>query len=219
MNRRAETAFVVGAPLALALLELYHPHPHDLFRLDLRAWMTVHYLQIVLFPLAALALARIVRGRRGFAAGLCRAGAFVFGVSWVAFDTAAGVTTGILLERAQATGAPEAWRAPIMSIWEHPIVGAGASPESAPLLAVTGTIAWLVGCLAAAFTLRRAGISWIPAVLLAISGVSFLVWRTHASPGGPIAFGALAAAAAWLRWASPERAGARQTLPSSARLS
>ena len=84
---------------------------------------------------------------------------------------------------------------------------------------MTGTIAGLVGCLAAAFTLRRARISWIPAVLLAISGVSFLVWRTHASPGGPIAFGALAAAAAWLRWASPERAGARQTLPSSARLS
>ena len=117
-------------------------------------------------------------------------------MSWVAFDTAAGVTTGILPERAQATGAPGAWRAPIMSFWEHPIVGAGASPESAPLLAVTGTIAWLVGCLAAAFTLRRAAISWIPAVLLAISGVSFLVWRTHASPGGPIAFGALAAAAA-----------------------
>src|SRR5215467_4701739 len=177
MNRHAETALVVGAPLALALLELYHPHPHDLFRLDLRAWVTVHYLQIVLFPLAALALALIVHGRRGFAAGLCRLGAYVFGVSWVAFDTAAGVTTGILLERAHASGAPESWRAAIMAIWEHPIVGAGATPDSAPLLAVTGTIAWLVGCLAAALTLRSAGTSWIPTVLLAISGVSFLVFR------------------------------------------
>jgi len=219
MNRHAETALVVGAPLALALLELYHPHPHDLFRLDLRAWMTVHYLQIVLFPLAALALARIVRDRRGFAAGLCRAGAFVFGVSWIAFDTAAGVTTGILLESARASGAPEAWRGAIMSIWEHPIVGAGASPGSAPLLAVTGTFAWLVGCLAAALALRRAGTSWIPTVLLVISGVSFLAFRTHASPGGPLAFGALAAAAASLRWASPRLDAARQALPSSARLS
>jgi hypothetical protein len=42
--------------------------------------------------------------------------------------------------------------------------------------------------LAAAFALRRAGRSWIPVVLLAISGVSF--W-------------ALAAAAAWLRWEAP----------------
>jgi len=56
-------------------------------------------------------------------------------------------------------------------------------------------------------------------VLLAISGVSFLVFRTHAAPGGPIAFGAQAAAAAWLRWAGRERAGEHQALPSSARLS
>ena len=59
MRQRLETVFVV-VPLALALLELYHPQPHDLFRLDLRAWMTVHYLQIVLFPLVALALADLV---------------------------------------------------------------------------------------------------------------------------------------------------------------
>jgi len=133
MSRHADTALVVGAPLALALLELYHPHPHDLFRLDLRAWMSVHYLQIVLFPLAALALARIVRGRRGFAAALCRAGAFVFGVSWVAFDTAAGVTTGILLQSARASGAPDTWRQAIMAIWEHPIVGARACYSGSPV--------------------------------------------------------------------------------------
>ena len=43
MNQRIETAFVVVAPLTLAVLELFHPQPHDLFRLDLRAWMVVHY--------------------------------------------------------------------------------------------------------------------------------------------------------------------------------
>jgi len=204
MNRRVEAAFVVGAPLALAVLEVFHPHPHDLFRLDLGAWMRVHYLQIVLFPLAALALGLLVRDRRGFAVGLCWVGAFVFGVTWVAFDTAAGVTTGILLQAAQASGSPEAWRAPVMAVWAHPIVGGAAAPDSAPpLLAVAGSLAWSIGCLAAAFALRRAGRSWIPVVLLAISGVSFGVFKTHASPGGPIAFGALAAAAAWLRWEAP----------------
>jgi hypothetical protein len=30
----AETAFLVGAPAALGLLELFHPHPHDLFQLS-----------------------------------------------------------------------------------------------------------------------------------------------------------------------------------------
>jgi hypothetical protein len=201
VNRRLEAVFVIGAPLALAVLEIFHPQPHDLFRLDLQAWMAVHYLQIVLFPLVALALAFLVRGQRGFAAGLCRLGAFVFGVTWIAFDTAAGVTTGILLQAAQASGSPEAWRAPVMAIWAHPIVGSGAMPDAAPpLLAVAGSLAWTIGCLAAAFALSRGGSSWVPAVLLVISGVSFLVFKTHAWPGGPIAFGALAAAAAWVRW-------------------
>jgi hypothetical protein len=204
MNPRVETAFVVGAPLTLAILELFHPHPHDLFSLDLKAWMAVHYLQILLFPLAALALVLLVRDARGFAASLCRTAAFVFAVTWVAFDTTAGVTTGILLQAAHASGAPEAWRAPIMAVWAHPIVGGGATPDSAPpLLAITGSLAWAVGTLAAAATLRRAGSSWIPVGLLVISSASFAVFKTHAPPGGPIAFGALAAAAAWVRWKSP----------------
>jgi hypothetical protein len=197
MTRRVETALVVGAPLLLAILEIFHPHPHDLFRLDLRAWMAVHYLQIGLFPLAALALMRLVRGRPGFAAGLCRVAAFVFGVTWIVFDSVAGVATGILLQAAHAGGSPETWRAPVTTIWTHPIVGGGAPPDSAPpLLAVAGS-------LAAAYTLRRAGSSWIPVGLLVISSVSFAVFKTHAPPGGPIAFGALAAAAAWLRWEAP----------------
>lgn len=204
MTRRVETALVVGVPLLLAILELFHPRPHDLFRLDLRAWMAVHYLQIFLFPLAALALALLVRGRRGFAAGLCRVAAFVFGVTWIAFDSVAGVATGILLQAAQAGGSPEAWRAPVMTIWAHPIVGGGTTPGSAPpLLAVAGSLAWGIGSLAAAFALRRAGTSWIPVGLLVVSSASFAVFQTHAPPGGPIAFGALAAAAAWVSWKSP----------------
>jgi len=200
MNQRIETAFVVVAPLTLAVLELFHPQPHDLFRLDLRAWMAVHYAQILLFPLTALALATLVRHRRGFAAALCRAGAFVFGVTWIAFDSVAGVATGILLRNAEASAAPEAWRAPVMSIWAHPIVG--GAPDTVPLLAVAGSLAWAVGCLAAAVALRRAGSSWGPIVVLALSAVSFGVFKTHAWPGGPIAFGAQAMAAAWARWSA-----------------
>ena len=102
----------------------------------------------------------LIRGRRGFAAGLCRVAAFVFGVTWIAFDSVAGVATGILPQAAQASGSPEAWRAPVMSIWAHPIVGGGATPDSAPpLLAVAGSLAWGIGSLAAAYTLRGAGSS------------------------------------------------------------
>ena len=91
-----------------------------------------------------------------------------------------------------------------MAVWAHPIVGSGAVPDAGPpLLAVAGSLAWLVGCVAAAVALRRGGSSWIPVALLVISGASFFVFRTHAWPGGPIAFGALGIAAAWNDCKSP----------------
>jgi len=199
---RLQTAFVVGTPLVLAVLELFHPHPKDLFALDMNRWMLVHYLQIPLFPLAALALAELVE-TQGFWKALCSVAMFTFGVTWVAFDTAAGVGTGILLQAAHASGDLQAWQAPVMALWTHPIVGGGGAPSSAPLLAVAGSVAWSVGAIAAAVSERRSGSSWGPVLLLVVSALGFPIFRTHAWPGGPITFASLAAAAAWLRWDKP----------------
>jgi hypothetical protein len=203
----SETSFVVGAPLSLAILELFHPHPHDLFQLDLRRWLLVHYLQIPLFALAALATVTLVRARAGVAAAVCRFAMFLFVVTYIPFDTAAGIVTGVLVKAAQASGAPEAWREPVMAVWTHPIVGGASRP--APLLAVAGSIAWSLGTVAAAWTVRRAGSSWMPALLLAVSGFGLSVFRTHAWPGGPVTFGTFAAAAAWLQWEKGNQAKAR----------
>ena len=48
-------ALIVGAPLLLAIVELFHPHPDDLLQVDVKTWLAVHYAQIPLFPLSALA--------------------------------------------------------------------------------------------------------------------------------------------------------------------
>jgi hypothetical protein len=191
--------------VALAVLEIFHPHPpHDLFQLDVRTWLTVHYLQLPLMPLAALSVVTLLRDASGFAAGLCRVAMFVFAVSYTAFDTAAGIVTGVLLQSAHGTDTPEAWREPVMAIWEHPILG--GSRNMAPLLAVVGALAWLVGSVAAAVAVRRAGNSWAPVLLLVVSGLGLTLFRTHAWPGGPVSFGALGVAAAWLQWGSARRA-------------
>jgi len=58
-QRLSEIALVVGAPLLLAIVELFHPHPHDLLQLDVPTWLVVHYAQLPLFPLAALCCATI----------------------------------------------------------------------------------------------------------------------------------------------------------------
>jgi hypothetical protein len=95
-------------------------------------------------PLSALSVVALVRGASGFVAGLCRVAMFVFAVTYTAFDTAAGIVTGVLLQAAHETDTPEAWRGPVMAIWEHPILG--GSRNMAPLLAIVGALAWLVGC-------------------------------------------------------------------------
>jgi hypothetical protein len=186
--------FVIVAPLLLAVVEMFHPHPIDLLELPLERWLLVHYAQIGLFPLAALAQVLLVAGLPGYAAALCRTAMLIFGISYVSFDTAAGVVTGVLVRAALATNSPEEWREPILAVWKHAIIGGNS--DGVPALAVIGTTAWLIGTLSASVAIRRAGHSWLPVVLLIVSAFGLLVFRTHAWPGGPLTFGALGAAAA-----------------------
>src|SRR5262245_27168087 len=194
LSPAATKRFAVGVPLALAIVEVFHPHPHDLLDIDLQRWMAVHYAQILLFPLAALAACAVVAGMPGAAAALCRAAMFVFAVSYVAFDTAAGIVTGVLVQAAHTDGVSDAWRRSIHAVWDHAVVG--GSSDAAPALAVIGTMAWLIGTLAAAVACRRAGRPWLVTVALVVSAFGLFVFRTHAWPGGPVTVGALAVAIA-----------------------
>jgi len=177
----SEIALVVGAPLLLAVVELFHPHPHDLLDLDVQTWLAVHYAQILLFPLSAMAVAALIRGRAGVAAIICRVAMLVFAISYTAFDTAAGVVTGILIKAAHTSGTPDVWRAAIDAVWTHPIMG-GSPLVPAPLLAVLGSVALPVGTVAAGVSLKRAGSSWAPVMLLALAGFGISVFKTHAWP-------------------------------------
>jgi len=193
-GQRLVTLATVGPALVLAILEIFHPHPHDLLQVDVPRWLTVHYAQLVLFPLVAWSQVLLIRQQEGLVPSLSRSAMFVFGVAYVAFDTAAGIATGVLVKSASASVSPEAWRSSILALWNHAIVG--GSSEAAPALAVIGTTAWLLGTLFAAIVLRRAGHSWRPTVFLLMSALGLLVFRTHAWPGGPLTFGSFAIAAA-----------------------
>jgi uncharacterized protein YhhL (DUF1145 family) len=199
-----EIALAVGAPFILAVVEIFHPHPHDLLKVDLPAWLFVHYAQILLFPLSALAVATLVKRQTGVAATICRLSMFVFGVAYTAFDTAAGLVTGILVKAAHLSGRPDTWRPAIDAVWTHPIVG-GAP---APLFAVLGSVALSIGAVAAAVIFKRSGNSWTPVLLLVISSFGIAVFRTHAWPGGPLTFGGIALASAWLLWEKRARTAA-----------
>ena len=118
-----QALWIVGAPLLLAVVEIFHPHPHNLLELDVDTWLTVHYLQLPLFALSAMAVAALVRGRADIGARVCRGAMFVFGVSFIAFDTAAGIVTGILVNAAHRSQVPALYRVPIDVRLETPHCG------------------------------------------------------------------------------------------------
>ncbi|SAK90996.1 hypothetical protein AWB75_06392 [Caballeronia catudaia] len=195
----ADIVMIPAALFALAVVELFHPHPRELMQLDVNVWLAVHYAQIPLFALAAIAIAALVRGLPGIAPMVCRIALFVFATSYIAFDTAAGVVIGIFVGAARASGDVNAWRMAIETIWTHPIVGS-APTLALPLLAVLGSTALSVGAAAAAVALRETGRSWPPLLLLVIASFGIAIFRTHAWPGGPLTFGGMGIAAAWLSW-------------------
>ena len=209
MNRSTKDAWsavalVVAAPLVLAVVEIFHPRPHDLFDLDVATWMRVHYAQVALFPLSALSFAALLRGRRDIPAHLCRVGMFVFAIAFTAFDTAAGLVIGLLVKGAIASGAPETWRDMIDAVWFDPVLG-GRGFTDAPLFALAGRLSLSIGAVAGAVSLKRAGHSWAPVLLLAIASLGINVFKSHAWPGGPLTFGGMAIAAGWIRWEAVRR--------------
>ncbi|MGN2252041.1 hypothetical protein ACFWZ4_01525 [Frateuria sp. GZRe12] len=194
-------AAVAAAPLLLAIIEIFHPHPHDLFELDVQRWMLIHYAQIPLFPLAALSMALLVRDRTDWAARLCKAGMFVFAVAFTSFDTAAGLAIGLLVKGAVASGHPESWRDMIDALWFDPILG-GKGFTDAPLMGLIGRLSLSFGAVAGAISLKRAGHGWLPVLLLAVASFGINVFKSHSWPGGPLTFGGMALAAGWIRWES-----------------
>ncbi|HET6432251.1 hypothetical protein [Dyella sp.] len=196
-----EATRAAAAPLVLAVVELFHPHPDDLLDLDVHLWMLVHYAQIPLFALTALAVTMLLRSRSDVASTIARTALFVFALSFVAFDTVAGVAVGILVGSAQASANPQAWQSAIDALWTHPIMG-GTGVDGPPSLAVLGRVSLGIGTIAAAASLKRGGSGWAPAGLLGVSSLGINLLHSHAWPGGPATFGAIALAVGWIRYQS-----------------
>jgi hypothetical protein len=182
---------LLGTPLALAILEIFHPRPSGVAdSVEQGGWfMWFHIIQLPLTGLIALAVYLLTQGLEGRAVRVSRWAIGVFAVFFSAYDAAAGIATGYALRNAQglSAGAQEA-------IHEAVIDMPGLSLIFG--LSIVGTGAWVVALIAAAMALRHAGASRGPFVLLILAGV-FLMGG-HPSPGGTLAFGCFFVATAWL---------------------
>jgi len=188
---------LLGTPLVLTILMLFHPSPYDEIAGELLPiaawWIALHTILFVLIPLMGVALWLLTAGlEESLAATLSRLAAVVFALFYDAGDAIAGISTGILALSAEVGVLGE--RAAVVAIetlWADPFK---------TLLFDIGRYAWVVALVLAAVALWRAGAPRLPLVLMALP--AYLVTFDHAFPFGSLTFGSFFVIAAWLELAS-----------------
>jgi hypothetical protein len=176
--------FLVGVPLAWAVLLLFHPggEGKDLYG-DLQDQVTrmfvVHIGMLVFIPLMAAVVYVLLRGVEGTAALVSRIALAVYVVFYGAWEAMYGIGLAILGDA--VNGLPAAERATVAEVIQD--YGDNILLRGFGVLVSIGSIAFIIATIAAGIALRRhAGAALAVAVLLGLSG--FLI-TAHPPPFGP----------------------------------
>ena len=107
----AEIAFLIGAPLAWAVLLLLHPtgDGEDLYPVvsdEVTAWLVVHVGTLLFVPLIAAAVYLLLRGVEGTAAQVSRVALGSFVLFYVTFEVLIGIGVGLFAD--EVNGLPAA---------------------------------------------------------------------------------------------------------------
>ena len=199
---------ILGAPLALGLVEVFHFEslpfdsegelgPFTRYRTIapvVEQWLVVHLLQAPLIALVGLAVYLMVRGLSDFPGSVARVCMVVFVVAYTVLDSVAGIAVGVLVANARdlSPGQLPAVEQAIEQLWDNPFVG------NISVFTISGAGAWAVGVIAAAVSLRRAGAPRGPAALMVLA--AFIFGLSHANPTGPIGMACLLAAFVWIEF-------------------
>jgi hypothetical protein len=184
---------LLGTPLALAVLMLFHPSPYE----DLTGqlvpiadwWLTIHTLQFVLFAFMGASIWMLTDGLRGISVAVSRVTAVAFAIFYDIGDAVAGISTGILARRAADLPAEE--QAALVRGME---VLFQSSTKN--LFFAIGIFAFIVALAAAAVALFWANTPRVPLFLLALP--VYFIGLDHAFPFGFLAFGTFFVAALWI---------------------
>ena len=186
MNRprfsRREVAFMIGVPLAWAILLLFHPRGegedfYPIIRDDVTAWEIVHLGTLIFVPLMAGVVLLLLRGTEGTSAMVSRIALAVFAVVYTAWEVLIGIGTGILVDEVNQLAEAER---PIGAVLVEEFT------DSSLIMALEkiGTVAWFAALLAAGVALvRQAGASWLVPALLVLSAIP-TAW--HVFPFGQV---------------------------------
>jgi hypothetical protein len=211
---RDRLAFLIGVPLAWAVLLWFHPSvpADDVYgglRDEVTAYQIVHVGTLIFIPLMGAALYLLVRDLPGTAARISRAAIVPFVVCYGAWEVVIGLATGALVQHGNdvAAGDRPAVADAIQSLQENVIVGENS------ILGFAGVLAWIVAVLAATVAYRRVGAPVLACVLLGLS----LVVISHPPPIGPAGLlcfaGAVVLLARWQRASATLDAAAAAPAP------
>ncbi|HEV8128285.1 MAG TPA: hypothetical protein VGQ14_01375, partial [Candidatus Eisenbacteria bacterium] len=171
MTSRARQVVLFGAPAAAAVVNMSHPIVmppiYDAVLHHMPWWIVLHVVNLVLFPMVGLAAYLLVRGREDRAAKISRVAIACFVPLYAAFDSLAGIGTGVLVQQTSliTPGDPSAVGAVIDGYWQSPVLLG---------VATAGSVAWVIAMLAAAVSFsepsirRRAAI--VAVAILPVTG-------------------------------------------------
>ena len=137
-------AAVALAAVCIAWVVVALIHPTSLTDDDIPTWMVVHIAQLVFAPIVALGILALLKGIEGPAATVARVAAAMWAAWFGAFDSMAGIATGLLAGGDSADSA--------LYLFQHDLVdGLG---WLAPAI-------WLVAAIGTGLALKRAGANTI----------------------------------------------------------
>jgi hypothetical protein len=181
---RAESAFLIGVPLAWAVLLLFHPtgegtEYYGIVRDEVTPWLVVHLGTMLLLPLLAVAVYVLLRGIDGTAALVSRIALVVFAVFYTAFEVLVGIGSGILADQINALPAAErAVGSELMQGYNDTGI--------ITVFEILGGLGWLVAVGAAGVALyqRAHTFSSVAVVFLFVLSAPGII--IHVTPFGPV---------------------------------
>jgi hypothetical protein len=191
LSRTWRRVLLLGPPLALAAWTIVHPRPDEndpQAVMDVATWfMVFHVVQLALVGFVSLSVLLLADDFGRATAWTTRLGVGVFLLFFGAYDSIAGIATGLAMRTARDL--PPAQQD---GVWATVKDWPGFEP---PVFAlnVVGTLGWVVAVGALAVAARRMGAPRSQWILIALAALFLL--GGHPAPFGTIAFGSLFLAA------------------------
>lgn len=197
---------MIVVPLILVFVEWHHPSGFSmnvyqgLFHIS-HKWKFLHLYQSFLFGAVAVGALMLTFRINNLWSVLSKIFIWLFAVSYLVFDSTAGVAVGAILEMSQKNQNLDinTIKQIVQQLYNDPIIGGSGSFYS-----LLGSWAWLLGIVTAMIALfidNREMSYWKllpPILLLGIS--AYTLYVGHYSPYGPIAFMSFGLASLWFEF-------------------